>query len=352
MQDGSRLRAHEMGLVKHAREMECVIYDQSSGRSEHVECALPDDAGQSALKQLRDMGEGDFAWVRLAGPSEGELVELAEELGLHPLAVEDALHGRQRPKRERFGDVLAVALKTLRYVEEEAAVETGDVMIFVGPRSVLTVSHGTIDPCTEAAHRLDTDPDMLRHGPRAVLHAVLDVVVDAYSDAARRVRATLNRLEDEVFSTSRVDHTENIYSLKREVREFRDAVQPLVPVVQGLLHGDPGEKDHQPKIAPYIRDVADHLHRTDIEVRTLDELLDSVLGAQQARVGTWQNDDMRRISAWAAIFAIPTMVAGVYGMNFEHMPELGWTYGYPLAVALMALAAGALYRAFRRNGWL
>lgn len=123
-------------------------------------------------------------------------------------------------------------------------------------------------------------------------------------------------------------------------------------MVQGLLSGGPAEKDRQPKIAPYIRDVADHLHRTDIEVRTLDELLDSALGAQQARVGTWQNDDMRRISAWAAIFAIPTMVAGVYGMNFEHMPELGWAYGYPLALGLMALAAGALYRAFRRNGWL
>ncbi|MFF4324070.1 magnesium and cobalt transport protein CorA [Streptomyces sp. NPDC001568] len=331
--------------------MECVTYEQESGRSEQVECELPDDACQSALKRLRDSADGRFAWVRLADPSEGELVQLAEELGLHPLAVEDALHGRQRPKRERFGDVLAVALKTLRYVEEDTAVETGDIMIFVGSRGVLTVTHGPIDPCHEAGRRLEADPDMLRHGPWAVLHAVLDVAVDAYSDAARTVRATLNRLEDEVFSTSRVDHTQSIYSLKREVREFRDAVQPLVPVLQGLL-SSPGEEDHQPRIAPYVRDVADHLHRTDIEVRTLDELLDSVLGAQQARVGTWQNDDMRRISAWAAIFAVPTMVAGVYGMNFEHMPELTWTYGYPLAVGLMALAAGALHRAFRRNGWL
>ncbi|MFJ8165495.1 magnesium and cobalt transport protein CorA [Streptomyces sp. NPDC096136] len=331
--------------------MECVIYELESGRSEHVECELPEDACRAALKRLRNLGDGTFAWVRLADPSEDELVQLAGELALHPLAVEDALNGRQRPKRERFGDVLAVALKPLQYVEGDASVETGDIMIFVGPRSVLTVSHGTIDPCAEAARRLDADPRMLHLGPWAVLHAVLDVAVDAYGDAARRVRATLDRLEDEVFSTSRVDHTQRIYSLKREVREFRDAVQPLVPVLQSLL-GSPGAEGHLPEIAPYIRDVADHLHRTDIEVRTLDELLDSVLGAQQARVGTWQNDDMRRISAWAAIFAIPTMVAGVYGMNFEHMPELGWTYGYPLALALMALASGALYRAFRRNGWL
>lgn len=331
--------------------MECVIYEQASGTSEHVECELPDDTCRTALKRMRDLEDGTFAWVRLTDPSEGELLQLADELALHPLAVEDALHGRQRPKRERFDDVLAVALKPLRYVEEDTAVETGDIMIFVGPRSVLTVSHGTIDPCAEAARRLDVHPQMLRMGPWAVLHAVLDVAVDAYSDAARRVRAALDRLEDEVFSTSRVDHTQSIYSLKREVREFRDAVQPLVPVIQGLLDR-PGTKVDVSDITPYVRDVADHLHRTDTEVRTLDELVDSVLGAQQARVGTWQNDDMRRISAWAAIFAIPTMVAGVYGMNFEHMPELGWTYGYPLAVALMALASGALYRAFRRNGWL
>ncbi|MET9470223.1 magnesium and cobalt transport protein CorA [Streptomyces sp. NPDC006544] len=330
--------------------MECVIYDQA-GRSELVECELPDEACRLALKRLRGLRDGEFAWVRLADPSEDELVQLAEELGLHPLAVEDAVHARQRPKRERFGDVLAVALKTLWYVEDEAAVETGEMMLFVGTHYVLTVRHGVVDPCAEAARRLDAAPDMLRFGPWAVLHAVLDVAVDAYSDAAGRVRAALNRLEDQVFSTSRVDHTQAIYSLKREVREFRDAVQPLVPVVQGLL-GGPGGEEHQAHSAPYVRDVADHLHRTDIEVRTLDELLNSVLDAQQARVGTWQNDDMRRISAWAAIFAIPTMVAGVYGMNFEHMPELGWTYGYPLAVGLMAAASGGLYRAFRRNGWL
>ncbi|WP_272254907.1 CorA family divalent cation transporter [Streptomyces xanthophaeus] len=182
-------------------------------------------------------------------------------------------------------------------------------------------------------------------GPHALAAAV------ETGEAAAKVRAALNRLEDQVFSTSRVDHTEGIYWLKREVREFRDAVQPLVPVLQGLL-GGPGDSRHPPKALPYFRDVADHLHRTDIEVRTLDELLNSVLDAQQARVGTWQNDDMRRISAWAAIFAIPTMVAGVYGMNFAHMPELGRTYGYPLALGLMALASGLLHRAFRRNGWL
>lgn len=331
--------------------MECVVYEKQTGRSETVECTLADEACRLVLKRLRGLGDGEFGWVRLADPSEGELVQLADDLGLHPLAVEDAVHAHQRPKRERFGDVLAVALKTVWYVEDDGAVETGEVMLFVGPRFVLTVRHGSVDPCVEAARRLDADPDMLRFGPWAVLHAVLDVAVDGYGDAAGSVRTALNRLEDQVFSTSRIDHTESIYSLKREVREFRDAVQPLVPVLQGLLTGL-DDKAHPPKAAPYFRDVSDHLYRTDMEVRTLDELLNSVLGAQQARVGTWQNDDMRRISAWAAIFAIPTMVAGVYGMNFEHMPELGWSYGYPLAVALMAVASGVLHRAFHRNGWL
>ncbi|MER7758673.1 magnesium and cobalt transport protein CorA [Streptomyces sp. NPDC097619] len=334
--------------------MECVIYERESGRSEHVECELSEDTCEPVLKRLRDLAEDEFAWVRLVDPAEEELARLAADLELHPLAVEDALHGRQRPKSEHFGEVVAVALKTLRYVADDPAgpaVETGDLMVFTGPRSVLTVRHGAIDPCAEAARRLAGDPGMLRFGPPSVLHAVLDVAVDAYGDAARRVRGTLNRLEDAVFSTSRVDHTQRIYSLKREVREFRDAVLPLVPVVGDLLDGPAGKRP-DPDVLPYLRDVADHLHRTGTEVRTLDELLDSVLGAQQARVGTWQNDDMRRISAWAAIFAVPTMIAGVYGMNFEHMPELAWTYGYPLAVLLMVLAAGALYRAFRRNGWL
>ncbi|MFC9792752.1 magnesium and cobalt transport protein CorA [Streptomyces sp. NPDC127584] len=329
------------------------MYEERSGRSEQVECGLEDETCQLVLKRLRGLGEGEFGWVRLVDPTKADLLQLAEELGLHPLAVEDAVQAQQRPKRERFGDVLAVALRTLWYVDSEAAVETGELMVFVGPRYVLTVRHGPVDPAAEAARRLEADPDMLRFGPLSVLHAVLDVVVDAYSDAADKVRAALTELEDRVFSTSRVDHTQQIYSLKREVREFRDAVQPLVPVLQSLLTG-PGADGHghPPKVLPYFRDVTDHLNRTDTEVRTLDELLNSVLDAQQARVGTWQNDDMRRISAWAAIFAIPTMVAGVYGMNFEHMPELRWSFGYPLALTLMVMASGLLYRAFRRNGWL
>ncbi|MFH0240990.1 magnesium and cobalt transport protein CorA [Streptomyces sp. HK10] len=335
--------------------MECVIYREEDGTARRVGCERPDEAGRKVLKHLRDLGEGEFGWVRLDSPTGREVAELTAELGLHPLAVEDAVHARQRPKHERYGDVHAVALRTLWYIgkgpeAETGEVETGEVMVFLGPRFVMTVRHGPADPAAEAARRLAAGPATLRFGPASVLHAVLDVVVDAYGDAAGRVRNDLTRLERCVFSPSRDDLTEEIYSLKREVLEFRDAVRPLVPVAQEFA-AEPRSRWPQGAL-PYFRDVADHLHRTDTEVRSLDELLNSVLDAHLARVGTWQNDDMRRISAWAAILAIPTMVAGLYGMNFEHMPELEWDFGYPLAVAAMAAASGFLYRAFRRNGWL
>ncbi len=329
--------------------MRSVIYRERSGDEERVDCTPADGGCQAVLSRLAVLAEDEFGWIHLDAPEQRELEELAEYLGLHPLAVEDAIQAHQRPKRERYGDVLAVALKTLLYIEDGSEVETGEVMVFLGPRFALTVRHGPVDPTVEAARRLRAEPGMPRFGPAAVLHAVLDVVVDSYNDAAARVRADLTDLERCVFSSVRDDVTEEIYSLKREVVEFRDAIRPLVPVVRELVTG----LDGWPKgVLPYFRDVADHTHRADTEVRSLDELLNSVLDAHLARVGTWQNDDMRRISAWAAILAIPTMVAGVYGMNFSHMPELEWTHGYPLAMAAMAVSAALLYRAFRRNGWL
>jgi magnesium transporter len=324
--------------------MRCVIFQELTGETTRL-----DGDRRATADRLARLAEGECGWVHLDDPDERDLAELAGHLGLHPLAVEDAVQAHQRPKRERYGDVLAVALKTLWYVEDRAAVETGEVMIFTGPRFALTIRHGPVDPTTEAAERLREDPQMLRFGPVAVLHAVLDVVVDAYSRAAVQVRADLTDLERCVFSPAREDLTEEIYSLKREVVEFRDAVRPLVPVVQEFA----GPHGRWPEGAlPYFRDVADHMQRTDTEVRSLDELLNSVLDAHLARVGTWQNDDMRRISAWAAILATPTVIVGIYGLNFAHMPRLHWAYGYPLVVAVMATVAGALHRVFRRKGWL
>ncbi|MEU0005237.1 magnesium and cobalt transport protein CorA [Streptomyces sp. NPDC006314] len=329
--------------------MWCVVYRESQDEPEQVDCRQEDGGRAAVLDCLKRVREDEFCWVHVDDPGPRDLDELADQLGLHPLAVEDAVHAHQRPKRERYGEVLAVALKTLWYVEDGREVETGEVMVFTGPRFALTVRHGAADPAAEAVRRLSGNPQARRFGPVAVLHAVLDSVVDAYTEAAAQVRTDLTALERLVFSPDRDDLTEEIYSLKREVLEFRDAVQPLVPVVQDFTGSGTG----WPKEAlPYFRDVADHLHRTDTEVRSLDELLNSALDAHLARVGTWQNDDMRRISAWAAILATPTLIAGVYGMNFAHMPELSWVYGYPLAVGVMAAAATVLHRAFRRNGWL
>ncbi|MFE5402697.1 magnesium and cobalt transport protein CorA [Streptomyces sp. NPDC056580] len=329
--------------------MECVIYQEKTGESEHIDCRRADGDCEGALERLAVLKPDEFAWIRMDEPREEELQKLGEHVKLHPLAIEDAVQARQRPKQERYGDVLAVALKTLWFVERTADVETGEVMIFLGPSFALTVRHGADDPTAEAARRLAEQPQMARLGPVCVLHAVTDVIVDAYAEAAVQVRTDLTELERCVFSSARDDLTEQIYSLKREVVEFRDAVQPLVPVVEPFTK----PRDGWPaQVVPYFRDVADHLTRTDTEVRALDDLLASVLDAHLAKVGTWQNDDMRRISAWAAVFAVPTTVTGIYGMNFADMPELDWRYGYPCALAVMLLGAGLLYRVFRRNGWL
>ncbi|MFJ8945110.1 magnesium and cobalt transport protein CorA [Streptomyces sp. NPDC102395] len=329
--------------------MECAIYRERTGERENVDARQEDGGCESVLDRLAALKPDEFAWIRLDDPREDELQRLGKHLKLHPLAIEDAVQAHQRPKQERYGDVLAVAVKTLWFVERTAEVETGEVMLFLGRSFALTVRHGALDPTVEAARRLEEAPQMAGLGPVSVLHAVTDVIVDAYAEAAAQVRTDLTELERCVFSPARDDLTEQIYSLKREVVEFRDAVQPLVPVVQHLT-APPDDWPQQ--MAPYFRDVLDHLTRTDTEVRALDDLLGSVLDAHLAKVGTWQNDDMRRISAWAAILAVPTLVAGVYGMNFAHMPELDWRYGYPCALAVMALGAGLLYRAFRRNGWL
>ncbi|MGV9563818.1 magnesium and cobalt transport protein CorA [Streptomyces sp. NPDC003480] len=329
--------------------MECVIYQERTGEREQVDCRQEDGGCQAALDRLGVLKQDEFAWIRMDEPGQEDFERLGEYLNLHPLAVEDAVQAHQRPKLERYGDVLAVAVKTLWFVEQTSDVETGEVMIFLGSSFVLTVRHGALDPMVEAAIRLEDAPHSAGLGPVSVLHAVADVIVDGYEQAAAQVREDLTDLERCVFSPTREDLTEQIYSLKREVVEFRGAVQPLVPVMQHLTVS---RDDWPPQVEPYFRDVSDHLTRTDTEVRALDDLLSSVLDAHLAKVGTWQNDDMRRISAWAAILAIPTLVAGIYGMNFAHMPELDWRYGYPCALAVMALGAGLLYRSFRRKGWI
>ena len=294
---------------------------------------------------------GGFVWIGLHEPDAASLQGVAEELGLHPLAVEDAVHAHQRPKLEHYGDdQMFLVLKTVRYVDEQELIETGELMVFVGDRYVITVRHGEAAELSGVRAELEARPELLGIGPSAVLYAVVDRVVDGYAPAAADVEQDVDEIEDEVFGAGRLQPTERIYKLKREVMEFRRAVEPLVPATAVLQGGELRCLD--PRTAPYFRDVHDHVVRASEHIAAMSELLDSVLSSNLAQVSMRQNEDMRRISAWVAIAAVSTLIAGVYGMNFDVMPELRWRFGYPYALGLMAVCSFLLHRGFRRNHWL
>ncbi|MGH8870152.1 MAG: magnesium/cobalt transporter CorA [Actinomycetes bacterium] len=294
-------------------------------------------------------GDG-FVWIGLCEPTQEELAHVVAEFDLHPLAVEDAVNAHQRPKMERYEGSLFVVLKTLWYVDETADIESGEVMLFLGDAFVVTVRHGEGNPLKVVRQRLETDPHLLEGGPAAVLYAVADAVVDRYTDIAREVEQDLEELESAVFSGRRENYAERIYALKREVLEFRRAAVPLLGPAQDLAEGDVPEVGNHTR--EFFRDVSDHVMRVVEQVESADRLLTDILNANLAQVSVRQNDDMRRISAWVAIVAVPTMVAGIYGMNFEHMPELELEYGYPMTLGGMLIACVVLYRLFKRSGWL
>jgi magnesium transporter len=291
-----------------------------------------------------------FGWIGLHEPSAAELSRVQALFGLHPLAVEDALKPHQRPKMERYGASLVVVLRTLWYVDEQDAVETGQISIFVGPRFVVAVRHGEGGELATARSELEERAQVLGHGPAAVLWAICDAVVDGYLAVADAVEADVDEVEASVFSPRRTSDAERIYSLKREVLEMRRAILPLKEPIGQFAHGAVPQVGSE--AAPFFRDVADHLVRAADQTEALDSLLTSALNAHLARVSVQQNDDMRRISAWVAIAATPTMIAGIYGMNFDYMPELRWHYGYFMVLGLMAVACTTLYFFFRRVGWL
>ncbi|MDI2130172.1 magnesium/cobalt transporter CorA [Yinghuangia seranimata] len=302
-----------------------------------------------ALDEARASGDA-FLWIGLHEPTETEFDIVTSEFGLHPLAVEDALHAHQRPKLELFDDSVFVVLKTLYYIDETSSVETGELMVFVGDSFIVTVRHGHGNPLGQVRKRLEAKEDVLRHGPGAVLYAVCDAVVDAYVAVANELEIDLQELESRVFSAHRDNDAESIYLLKREVLEFRRASLPLSEPVRRLSSA---EVMYVPtETQPFFRDVGDHLSRVNEQVESFDRLLSDVLSANLAQVGVRQNEDMRKISAWAAIAAVPTMIAGVYGMNFDHMPELRQAWGYPTVLLVMAAACVGIHRMFRRRGWL
>ena len=308
---------------------------------------LPKDP--ETVAQAIDEDGRSFGWIGLHEPSDAEMRRVQRLFNLHDLAVEDALKAHQRPKIERFGDSIVVVLRTLWYVDEGDAVETGQVSVFVGPRYVVTVRHGEGGELATARQDLEERAAILGHGPAAVLWAICDSVVDGYEAVAQQVEIDVDEIESSVFSPERTSDAERIYKLKREVLEMRRAVQPLREPMESFAHGVPGIN---PKAAPYFRDVADHLSRVSDQTDGIDTLLSSALNAHLARVSVQQNDDMRKISAWVAIAAVPTMLAGIYGMNFDNMPELRWHYGYYGVLLLMATVCFTMYRFFRKVGWL
>ncbi len=308
----------------------------------------PVDLDAPGLDRVRETD--GFVWIGMHEPTSQEMSHVSELLDLHHLAVEDAVTGHQRPKVEPYDDMLFLVLKTLWYVDEIDEVETGQVAIFLGHDYVVTVREGQGVELGTVRHDLEHKPHLLDHGPTAVAYSVADRIVDGYEHVAAELEVDVDEVEASVFSPGRTQDSQRIYVLKREIAEFRRAVHPLRVPMQRFA--DAAYDLIHEGSAAFWRDIADHVVRVTETVETLDMLLSTAFDAHLARISVAQNEDMRRISAWVAIAAVGTLIAGVYGMNFDHMPELHWTYGYPLAVGLMVAASVGLYRLFKRTGWL
>ena len=332
--------------------VDCAVYvdgQRLPGRFTHVNAL-------QRVRELRTEGRSAFVWIGLREPDQSQMEAVGAVYGLHPLAVEDAVHAHQRPKVERYDDTLFLVLKTVNYVPHDSVelaceiVETGEIMVFVGPDFVVTVRHGEHTGLAEVRHHLETVPSQLALGPFAVMHAVADHIVDSYRWVSEAMESDIDAIEEETFSPHTKTDIEPIYLLKREVVELRRAVAPLT---EALARMDTDCRDLLSKeIRRYMRDVQDHQALAADRIASYDEMLSSLVQAASAKVGMQQNVDMRKISAWVAIAAVPTMIAGIYGMNFDNMPELSWHWGYPVVLGLMAVACGFLYVTFRRNNWL
>lgn len=290
-----------------------------------------------------------FAWIGLFEPTEEEFSAVRAEFGLHELAVEDAIHAHQRPKLEAYDGTLFAVLKPARYVDPTEVVEFGEILVFLDREFVVVVRHGEPGELAQVRAELESRPEELGSGPGAVVLEIVDRVVGEYEKVLGGLEQDIRQVEADVFSDARPP-TKRIYLLKREVLQFEQATGPLLEPLLGLAGGElaviPAE------LGPYFRDVHDHLVRVVDRIQALSDLLTAILQANLTQVGIQQNEDMRKISAWVAIAAVPTALAGIWGMNFEAMPELGWRWGYPLAIAAMIVICLTLYRAFKKAGWL
>lgn len=309
---------------------------------------------RAALAQARRQ-RGAFVWLGLHAPGQEQMAGIADAFDLHELAVEDVVNAGQRPKLEQFGDVHFLALRAARYVEHQEltehseVVETGQIMLFIGPDFVISVRHGEACRLKPVRDHLEARPELLKQGPWAVAYGVLDRVVDLYVEAADGISQDVDLIEESVFARDSSGRMQRIYQLKRELVEFKRAVLPLQRPLQ-LLIGDTPEISKE--LRKYFRDVQDHLARVVDQVGSFDDLLISIMQARLAQVTVDQNNDMRKVAAWASIAAVWTAIAGIYGMNFDFMPETHWKYGYPMVLTVMLGFSFAIYRLLRRSGWL
>lgn len=293
---------------------------------------------------------GDFVWIGLAEARPAEMEILAEDYSLDPLAVEDTLSGKQRPKIDEYSEHAFLLLKTVAYDTTTERVKLGDVSLYVANDFVIAVRHGDAMPLKSVRAELETRPEKLQFGPTAVVHEIVDRLVDQYLEVSARLQEDVEQLEDAVFDDEVPSPASRLYFVKREVVEFRRAVLPLVQPLNRLAQGD--VKFINPEFSMQFADVRDHLLRVMDEVEFMNDLIDAALHANSSLIQVQQNEDMRKITAWVAIGAVPTMVAGIYGMNFDHMPELRWTYGYPAVLVGLGIVCGLLYRKFHREKWL
>jgi magnesium transporter len=320
--------------------VDCAVYEQGRRR----EGRLPlEDAHEAAQE------EDTFVWIGLFEPTADEFEAVRREFDLHELAVEDAIEAHQRPKVELYGDTLLVVLKTAAWNAERRGIEFGEVLVFVSDEFLITVRHGQTE-LHDVRLRLERRPDLLREGPMAALYAIVDHVVDDYAPVVDQLDGEIRDVEAAVFSPSGSSQAQRIYEIKREALMLDGAIGPLVEPLGDVATGR--YEQIPPELMTYFRDVSDHVQRLASHVESYRELLTNVLAANLTQVGIRQNEDVRRISAWAAIIAVPTLITGIYGMNFEHMPELTWQFGYPGVLALMALVCFGLYRYFHKVGWL
>jgi magnesium transporter len=345
--DRSRIQAASPPTPLEARSIDealtdCAVYDHGERKGGVVPLTEAMDRAHRA--------KDGFVWIGLHDPEPAAVEALGAQFGLHPLLVEDAIQAHQRPKLEVHEGLIALVMKTAEYVDETERVQIGELMLVVGPKFVVTIRHGSPVPLKGLREDLENDRIRMERGPGAVFHAIVDRVVDEYADVLDGLFNDVDEVEATVFSDERSNPTERIYRLKREVIAFKKAVGPLVHPLTRLVEDE--DLPVPDRARPYLRDVLDHLQRDAEAVNSIDDVLSGVLDANLAQISLRQNEDARKISAWAAIAVVPTMIFGLYGMNFQHMPELKWELGYPAVLVLTVVVCGFLYARLRRAGWL